>query len=231
MSKRIWELDALRGACILSMVVIHLIYDLSIPTGAAFAFVQNWGGVVFLVLSGVCVTLGRHPVRRGLLVLGCGLICTAVTFGLYALDLAGQSLVIWFGVLHCLGCCMLLWPVFRRCPVWLLTCLGIGFAALGLYWSSHVRLSFPWLIPLGLLTTNFASSDYFPLFPNLGFFLLGAAVGLTLYREKKTRLPQVDPQLPPLRFLCGCGRHSLLIYLAHQPVITGILMLFARMRS
>jgi len=227
MRKRIWELDALRGACILSMVVIHLIYDLAIPTGAGFAFVQNWGGVIFLVLSGICVTLGSHPIRRGLIVFGCGLLCTAVTAGMYALHLSDESLIIWFGVLHCLGCCMLLWPVFRKCPVWLLAVFGIGFAALGLYCSSHVRVAFPWLIPLGLFTSTFASSDYFPLLPNLGFFLLGAAVGLTLYRSKKTLLPQVDPAVLPLRFLCGCGRHSLFIYLAHQPVITGVLMLLS----
>jgi hypothetical protein len=44
---RIWELDALRGLCILGMVAVHLVFDLQIPTGKAFAFVQNWGGVLF----------------------------------------------------------------------------------------------------------------------------------------------------------------------------------------
>ena len=29
MKKRIWELDAFRGLCLLGMVLIHLIYDLT----------------------------------------------------------------------------------------------------------------------------------------------------------------------------------------------------------
>ena len=28
MKKRIWELDVLRGICILGVVIVHLIYDL-----------------------------------------------------------------------------------------------------------------------------------------------------------------------------------------------------------
>jgi len=48
MTKRIWELDALRGICILGMVVIHLLYDLNIPLPSPLVFLQNWGGCAFL---------------------------------------------------------------------------------------------------------------------------------------------------------------------------------------
>ena len=116
MTKRFWELDALRGICILGMVVFHLLYDLNITLPLPLQLLQEWGGCVFLLLSGVCVTLGHRPVRRGLVVLGCGMICTLVTWGMYALKLASNGAVIWFGVLHCLGVCMLLWPLFRKIP-------------------------------------------------------------------------------------------------------------------
>ena len=218
MTKRIWELDALRGICILGMVVIHLLYDLSLPLPSPLVFLQNWGGCAFLLLSGVCVTLGHHPIRRGLVVLGCGMVCTLVTWGIYILDFASGEAVIWFGVLHCLGICMLLWPVWKRLSAPILIGLAVVFLALGFYFQS-LFLPFPWLAPLGLCSPDFSSADYFPLFPNLGFFLLGAVVGRKLYVKKQSLLPNMRPS----RFLCFCGRHSLAIYLLHQPILFGIL--------
>lgn len=232
MKKRIWELDVLRGVCILGMVVVHLIYDLqtffSLPFLAdsrLFDLIKQWGGVLFLLISGICVTLGSHPVRRGLIVFACGLLCSAVTAGMYFLNMADKSIIIYFGVLHCLGVCMLLWPLFKRLPVWALGLLGLGLTVLGLWISGNVVVDFPWLIPLGLVPGDFASSDYFPLLSNLGFFLVGAFLGKTLYRKKETLLPRVNPANPVLAFFTRLGKWSLPVYLLHQPVITGLLYL------
>lgn len=232
MKKRIWELDVLRGVCILGMVVVHLIYDLqtffSLPFLAdsrLFDLIKQWGGVLFLLISGICVTLGSHPVRRGLIVFACGLICSAVTAGMYFLNMADKSIIIYFGVLHCLGVCMLLWPLFKRLPVWALGLLGLGLTGLGLWVSGNVVVDFPWLIPLGLVPGDFASSDYFPLLSNLGFFLVGAFLGKTLYRKKETLLPRVNPANPVLAFFTLLGKWSLPVYLLHQPIITGLLYL------
>lgn len=232
MKKRIWELDVLRGVCILGMVVVHLIYDLqtffSLPFLAdsrLFDLIKQWGGVLFLLISGICVTLGSHPVRRGLIVFACGLLCSAVTAGMYVLNMADKSIIIYFGVLHCLGVCMLLWPLFKRLPVWALGLLGLGLTVLGLWISGNVVVDFPWLIPLGLAPGDFASSDFFPLLPNLGFFLVGAFLGKTLYRKKETLLPRVNPANPVLAFFTLLGKWSLPVYLLHQPVITGLLYL------
>ena len=232
MKKRIWELDVLRGVCILGMVVVHLIYDLqtffSLPFLAdsrLFDLIKQWGGVLFLLISGICVTLGSHPVRRGLIVFACGLLCSAVTAGMYVLNMADKSIIIYFGVLHCLGVCMLLWPLFKRLPVWALGLLGLGLTVLGLWISGNVVVDFPWLIPLGLVPGDFASSDYFPLLSNLGFFLVGAFLGKTLYRKKETLLPRVNPANPVLAFFTLLGKWSLPVYLLHQPIITGLLYL------
>lgn len=237
MKSRIWELDALRGICILGMVAVHLIYDLvdlyalvDWDYPAAFVFAQNWGGVLFLLISGICVTLGSRSMRRGLTVFACGMVCTGVTAGMVALDLAGKSMIIWFGILHCLGVCMLLWPVFRKLPAAVLAALGIVLAALGLWLDASVRVSFPWLVPLGIAFAGFATADYFPLLPNLGFFLLGAALGKTLYKRKMSLLPRVNAQNPALRFLQGCGKHSLWIYLLHQPILTGLFTIITLLR-
>ena len=215
---RIWELDALRGACILGMVAVHLVFDLQIPTGKAFAFVQNWGGVLFFLLSGLCATLGSRPVRRGAIVLGAGLLCTAVTLAGRALGMLPDYMVIRFGVLHCLGACMLLWPVFRKLPVWLLATLGAGLAALGVYLTTQVLVAFPGFAWLGLLHPGYTSADYFPMLPYLGFFLLGAALGRLLYPKKESLLPDWG-KLWFFRALQWCGRHSLILYLLHQPLL------------
>lgn len=230
MKKRIWELDALRGVCILGMVIVHFVYDLVelyalVPMAYPkwFAFIKDWGGVLFLLLSGTCATLGSRSTRRGLVVFACGMVCTVVTLGMYLLGLSGKEMIIYFGVLHCLGVCMLLWGLFKKLPTWALAALGAVFTAAGL-WLRGQLFSFPWLTVLGFVPEGFASSDYFPLLPNLGFFLLGAAVGRTVYREKTTRLPKVNAENPIVRFFTLCGRHSLAIYLLHQPILAGIMM-------
>ena len=215
---RIWELDALRGLCILGMVAVHLVFDLQIPTGKAFDFVRNWGGVLFFLLSGLCATLGSRPVRRGAIVLGAGLVCTAVTWVGHTLDMLPDYMVIRFGVLHCLGSCMLLWPVFRKLPVWLLGVLGVSLAALGIYLTRMVMVEFSGFAWLGLLDPSYSSADYFPLLPYLGFFLLGAALGRLLYGKKESLLPNWG-NLWIFRALQWCGRHSLVLYLLHQPVL------------
>lgn len=233
MKKRIWELDAFRGLCILGMVMIHLIFDLTALYGVIdwnyprwFSYLMNWGGVLFLLLSGTCATLGSRSVRRGTIVFLCGMVITAVTWGMYALGMAGKAVIIWFGALHCLGCCMILWWFFRRLPTPMLTLTGLILIAWGLWLQTRV-FDFTWAMPLGYQYRGFASSDYFPLILNLGFFLIGAVLGRKIYGKKETRFPNVNENSVPIRFLCACGRNSLWIYLLHQPMIFAITILYA----
>lgn len=231
MKKRIWELDAARGLCVLGMVLVHFVYDLTELYAIVdwqypgwFSLIKDWGGVLFLLISGISATLGSRSVRRGCIVLGCGLVCTAVTWGMYRLSMAGRSIIIYFGVLHCLGCCMILWRLLKGLDTRVLGIFAAGLIALG-FWLRGQVFSFLWLMPLGFLYPNFASSDYFPLLLNLGFFLAGAVAGRVVYGEKVTRLPKINEETPILRFLTACGRHSLLIYLGHQPLLAGVCML------
>ena len=225
---RIWELDALRGVCILCVIVVHFLFDLSFFGGldltlpAWYVFLQEYGGAIFVVLSGVCVTLGSKSVRRGLIVFACGMLITAVTYGMYRLGMSGADVVVKFGVLHLLGVCMLVYPAFKKLPPAALAVLGLLIAVTG-YAIRGVIVPQHWLFPLGLTYEGFTSSDYFPLFPQLGYFLIGAAIGKTAYREKKTLLPGSFQKTPVARFFCWCGRQSLFIYLLHQPIVYGLL--------
>lgn len=72
MKKRIWELDCLRGVLLLLMIFVHLAYDLIYLFGVweagnspIFEFLRDWAGMPFIVLSGLCATLGKHPVKTG----------------------------------------------------------------------------------------------------------------------------------------------------------------------
>lgn len=237
MKKRVWELDAFRGLCVLGMVIVHFVYDLIDLYALVdweypewFLFVMKWGGLLFILISGICATLGRRSVRRGVIVVLCGLVCTAVTYGMYRFGMAGKGLIIYFGVLHCLGTCMILWWLFKRLPTWLLAVLGIAMAVAGLYLQTRTFDTGLWLMPLGFMPDGFASSDYFPLLPNLGYFLLGGVLGRTLYRKQETLLPKVNENNPVLRFLRLCGRNSLWIYLLHQPVLSGLCWLLSLLK-
>ncbi len=234
--QRIWELDALRGLCILCVIAVHFLFDLqyfislNLTLPSWFQFIQQYGGVIFVLLSGCCATLGSRSFRRGLLVFGAGMLISLVTAGMYWLGLADRTVIVWFGVLHLLGICMMLYPLFRKLPSAPLAALALCILLIG-YAITGLRVSVPFLFPFGLVTEHFFSSDYFPLFPQLGWFLLGVVLGRTVYAEKRTLLPGGAQNFFLLRFFCWCGRQSLFIYLLHQPILYGLLELIAALRS
>ena len=123
---RIWELDFFRGICMLGVILVHLFYDLVFFAEMTFHFpkialiIADYGGILFIVLSGICVTLGSHSVKRGLIVFGAGLLISGVTFIMF-----GPSPdMIWFGILHLLGICMLLYSVLKKLSTALLARVG-----------------------------------------------------------------------------------------------------------
>ena len=94
-------------------------------------------------------------------------------------------------------------------------------------WMETVTVSVDWLFPIGLRSASFfAGSDYFPIFPGFGWFLIGAALGKTVYRKKESLLPSVNADFFLLRGLRFVGRHSLWFYLLHQPVLFAIIYIF-----
>ena len=116
----------------------------------------------------------------------------------------------------------MLYPLFKKLPHWALALIGLIFVILG-FWMETVRVEAIWLFPLGLRSgTVFTGSDFFPLFPGFGWFLLGAALGKSVYRKKQSLLPKVRSTVFPLQFLGFVGKQSLIIYMVHQPVLYAI---------
>lgn len=211
---RIPELDAARGFCILGMAAVHLIFDLtelypvlSWEYPRFFLLLKDQGGIAFFLISGISATLGRRHLRRSLIVFICAALVSAVT------ALAG-FMPIRFGVLHCLAACMLCWEFFKNASARMCCIFGIALAAFGSLFET-ATVSAPYLYPLGLTAPGFESADFFPMFPYFGYFLLGAAFGKRYYTSRQSLFPNFSNH----PFLCLCGRHSLLIYLIHQPVL------------
>ena len=204
---RIRELDAARGICILAMIAIHFVYDLTELYSLwhwdyppVFLLLKNWGGIAFFLISGICITLGRHYVKRGLTVLGCAAAVSAVT------ALSG-TLPIRFGVLHCLGICMLCWRPFKSIPIAALWAVSAALILTGVCFS-RIAVAAPWLYPLGLTAPDFQSADYFPLLPNLGYFLAGAALGKHFYANRESRFPKLNGKVEINNIGTTIGSHT-----------------------
>lgn len=228
--KRIWELDFLRGLFILCMVVVHAIYDLrmfmdlKINTPKIYDFVQDNGGILFILISGICITLGSHFIKRGLIVFACGLLVSAVTFVMAHMEMTDESTIIYWGILHLLGFCMIIYIIFRYLPTWILFPVAVLMIMLGYYFET-LTVNTWWLCFAGLTPAGFATGDFFPIFPHLGWFTMGVVLGRIFYKKKQTLFPNVSEHALPIRALSFCGRHSLWIYLAHQPILYGLILL------
>lgn len=231
--QRIWEIDALRGLLILCVIIAHSLFFGSevlrlFDVPPLISFVIAYGGALFVLLSGLSSTLGTHSVQRGLVVFTGGMILTLGSVIAVYWKILEPDMIIRYGVLHMLGTAMLLTPVLRRLPTWELAIFGVLLVILGyileaspIYSDSHL------LFPLGITYLGFSSGDYFPLAPHLGWYCLGIVLGRILYKEKKTRLPQVNTYTVPIRFFSFCGRNSLYIFILHLPVVGGVMMLMA----
>ena len=227
-------LDELRGLAIILMVVYHAFYSLGYVFGsragralfAAMEPVQPFIAGTFILLCGLCCRFSRSNLKRGLKLAGAAALVTLATL---AMTLFGVDEVIYWGVLHCLACAVLLFALIQK-PLGKIPALPqmIIFAALFFAWRfvpPLPRTGFFPLYALGFPSATLISSDYFPLIPWLFLFLAGTAIGLY---GKQGRFPAwMEPsRVPPLAWL---GRHSLLIYLLHQPVLVGLFSLLRLM--
>lgn len=233
---RVWLLDEIRGLSIILMVAYHTAWDIIYIFGVdipAFHwkildFAQPFVAGVFIFISGVACRYSRSNLRRGAVALGLGLAMSAFTL----LFMPAQA--IYFGILHLMGSSMILFALLRRALDRVPPPIGIAVAAL-LFWSTF-RLSrgvaglpgvwetaLPaslrgnmWLLPLGL---SGAGADYFPLMPWLFLFLAGSFAGQYFVRG---RMPATfyRSHVPALQFV---GRHTIYVYVLHQPVVYGVL--------
>ena len=229
-------LDELRGLDLVSMMLYHACWDLIFLFGVNIGWYNQMPGWlwqqsicwVFILLSGFCVPFGRHTLRRGATVFAAGAVVTAVTL----LFMPEKRVV--FGVLTFLGAAMLLTgvlePLLQKVPPAAgLVVSAVLFALSYPVSSSWVGIgSWKLLLPRGLYANYFTaflgfhpagffSADYFGLLPWLFLFWAGYFAHRLIGREQMGVLR--SSVCLPLGWL---GRHSLLLYMLHQPVLYGV---------
>lgn len=259
--QRIWELDFLRGVCVLLMIFDHVMYDIGAvfdsawkATGKPFLIelcnhaadyyfdspvrevVQPLVVIIFCVLCGISCSFSRSNLRRGVQVAFCAACVTAVTF---ALDMP-----IRFGILHMFTFAILLWWLIdtlcmHKRAYTAIACFVIGliivivnFALMKQYEINNQVFTdnndWAWLgeFMYGNTFDYGYSADYQPVFPLVGYMLLGASAAPLLYPRKRSLLPwlgEYDWHQP----FSIWGRIALPVYVSHQVVVGCILALIS----
>lgn len=147
-STRYALLDELRGLDLISMMLYHGTWDAVYLFGVAVPWYAGtpgrlwqqsicWG---FILLSGFCLPMGHHPVKRGAVVFGAGALVTAVTL------LFMPENVVLFGVLTLLGSAMILTGLLEKALQKVPPVAGflVSFALFVLDLSHDGRLLGPW---------------------------------------------------------------------------------------
>jgi uncharacterized membrane protein len=154
--------------------------------------------------------------KRGLKIFGYGLIITVITW-FYLVE----GFVI-FGVLHCIGMCIILSYPFLKYRFFNLM-FGLILVSIGIFLKS-LTFDFNWLLWLGFVPSRFYTVDYYPLLPWFGVVLVGIFLGNIFYKGYKRQFRLMDlSHLKFVGFFSFLGRHSLVIYLVHQPVLVLII--------
>ena len=238
--RRLDALDVARGAALVAMAGYHFTWDLAffgvLPRTAPFTpemrLASHIIGGAFLLLAGVSLALAhgrgfraRNFFSRLLRIGGAAALVTGASW-LFARDEA-----IGFGILHCIFVASLIavpllprgsaytepTPQARRMRAGIALALGLALIAAPLLVASP-RFDPAWLVWLGIGTREPPTLDWRPLAPWGGVTLIGLGLALIV-----ARLPFQGWQARRTRPLAFCGRHSLAVYLIHQPILVGLL--------
>lgn len=240
---RIGIFDVVRGLSVISMVLFHLCYDLKFLSGLGLPWfappLQDvWRASIswtFLFVAGCMCPLSRSNLRRGLQYGAVALAIWVVTL------VASVDTPISFGIIYCMAACTLVAWLLRRVGalprgrVAALLCLVLFVLTLnvsrGSFGVGPLTLELPgalyevdFLSWLGFPGPHFSSGDYYPLLPYLFIYLCGAALG-SYWNERGYPGWAHKAHFAPVSLV---GRHALLVYVVHQPVLLALSSLIVR---
>lgn len=236
---RIFEIDFIRGVCILLVLVDHFFFfsayfgyswlaiDGFIDTVwyqlARFGYIY-WDNLVrivirlvvigiFFFISGISSSFTDNNIKRGLKMLAVAVGLTAFSY-LFSY-LSGESFYIDFNVIHCFAVCVLLYAALNKSPWWVIVIISL----LSIIEPIVIKAINPVIyskafLMFGITPPNYNPGDYSSLFPWLAFFLLGGLFGKRFYKERRSLF--VDRNRKGLGGILFMGRHSLWFYLISQ---------------
>lgn len=228
--------DGARGLALLAMAVYHFAWDLrffgfittDVTSDAGWRVFARLIAGSFLALAGVGLVLSlrrgfdraRYLRRLGVIMAAAAAI-TIVTWFIF------PDGYIFFGILHCIALSSVLALPFIRAPLVVVAAVAV-FSLLAPKLLANGAFDAPPLLWLGLATYFPRSNDYVPIFPWFGAVLAGilaARLAPSLWPEGRAAgfLDRMAPST-----LVWAGRHSLAIYLLHQPLLLGLVYLAAQ---
>ena len=220
--RRLWEIDTLRGFALVLMITYHLLYDLKEFYNVDIAYNQGiffiigkTAAILFILIAGVSCTFSKNNTLRAFKLIAWGYVIFLIMY----IVVPGSNIV--FGILQFLGVCLLLSPIFKNLSPYLLAALGTVIILAGEI-TPQLSVSHNWLVPLGFWGPSFSSVDYFPLIPWFGVFLLGISLRKVVYKHERSLFVTASKYLRPFATV---GKHTLIIYLIHQPLIMATLYL------
>ncbi len=230
-SGRVDAVDCARGLALIGMAAYHLSWDLAdfrlvsplLPFTPPMRLLSHSVASVFLALVGVSLALAhRNGLNLRAFLRRLAIIGAAAALVTLASLVFAPGAGIFFGILHCIAVASLLGAPFVAAPAWVSLAVGVAAIALPLFAQSKL-FDPPALLWLGLGEALPNTVDWRPLLPWAGVVFLGLGVA---------RAPGVIARLTspgrwraaaaPWRAVCFAGRHSLPIYLVHQPILIGI---------
>ncbi len=252
-SKRIWELDFLRGFSIIMMVFDHLMYDLkSIPTWFSnyhevenvfvsqlvelarlywYSTLREYGHwvfvAIFLLVSGISSTFSRSNLSRGIKLLIVAALISIVTMSVEAFT--GLQIGIIFGIIHMFAVGTLIVYLLRK--LWdnnlFLLIIGLVIVFLGfvIKWD---RVSYYNQVTFAnfweiMIGFKGYGADFFGIIPYVGVILIGVVIGKVFYPNRQSLLPSSDKAWN--RPFVYVGKHSLWVFLTHQLILAGLVFL------
>lgn len=230
-STRLAVLDLARGLAVVAMAAYHFSWDLSwfgfvdwpVSQGSQWRTFAMLIAGSFLFASGISLELSHYngirwrpfAQRLGKIVLAAAAVSlvTYYTFG---------NAFVRFGILHSIAVSSVIALPFTRLPATAAAIAAVFTLSLP-YWASSFFFNGDLWLWTGLGTPAVGSVDYVPLAPWAGVVLAGVAV------SKAFRTFNVWQKLANFRFDGAAGRftkllgrHSLPIYLLHQPILYGL---------
>lgn len=225
-SNRSDGVDAARGFGIICVIIYHFCFDLNYYNMANFLFYNMFWTCyqtiilsLFVFVAGMSIVLAAQGgikkkafLKRFALLIGCAAIISIVSFYF------SPDTFIFFGIIHFIAVASLLGLVFSRF-YWLNLLIAPVIIVIGATVQNAV-FDHTYLQWIGLVTSKPYTDDYVPLLPWFGVVQLGIFSCKFLipkgYIYKKITIPGIGL----LRWL---GRHTLIIYVVHQPILMGLL--------